>query len=250
MEMRGFRRSLLGYDRREVDAALAEREARQRRLESEAKRMGAKLDDRERRLKKALEELAVARESVAGNREERDSPIELEPEVGMGRLLEEMYVEAVRQAARLGDRALDRSVRASARIRALGRLGELLGGDEGGSAAPAIPEPAAARSRAAARPAALPEEMFDGEIEVEIGPLRDFAQLSGFEDTANSIGATGEIQVKRFSGGRATLAVGLAQPVELLRELEQRSPLEFQVRSQKKDRLVLDVDQSDEPAAT
>ena len=36
----------------------------------------------------------------------------------------------------------------------------------------------------------------------------------------------------------------LAEPVELLRELEERSPFEFQVRDRRFDRLVLDVDAS------
>lgn len=244
MEMRGFRRSLLGYARDEVDRALADETARVRRLESDAKRLGAKLDDRERRLQKALEELATAREMPRDARDELGAPVEVEPEAGMGRLLEEIYVEAVRQAAKMGDLALERSVRATARIRALGRLGGMVGGGDGQPAAapsPAEPAPAAPRNH-------LPESMFEGEVEVEIGPLRDFAQLSGFEDAANSIGATGEIAVKGFAGGRVTLAVDLEEPVELLRELEERAPLEFRVRSLKKDRVVLDVKEHEEPA--
>ena len=78
-------------------------------------------------------------------------------------------------------------------------------------------------------------------IEVEIGPLADFAQLVGFEDAARSIDATSEISVRRFSEGRATLAMELREPVELLRELEERSDLEFVVRDLREDRLVLDV---------
>ena len=42
--------------------------------------------------------------------------------------------------------------------------------------------------------------------------------------------------------GRATLEMQLAEPVELLRELEQRSPFEFRVRDRRFDRLVLDVE--------
>jgi hypothetical protein len=34
----------------------------------------------------------------------------------------------------------------------------------------------------------------------------------------------------------------LGEPVELLRELEERSPFEFKVRDQRADRVVLDVD--------
>lgn len=86
-----------------------------------------------------------------------------------------------------------------------------------------------------------PEDLFNGLIEVEIGPLRDFSQLVGFEDAAKSIGATSDITVTRFSGGRATLELSLAEPVALLRELEERCDLELVIRDMRADRLVLDV---------
>jgi hypothetical protein len=91
-------------------------------------------------------------------------------------------------------------------------------------------------------------DMFEGSVEVEIGPLEDFSQLVGFEDAARSIAATSELSIKRFSAGRATLAVNLTEPVELLRELEARSDLEFRVRDRRSDRLVLDV--GDEESGT
>ena len=75
-----------------------------------------------------------------------------------------------------------------------------------------------------------------------MGPLSDFSQLVGFEDAANGIGATSEISVKRFTQGRATLELNLCEPVELLRELEDRAPFEFQVRDTREDRVVLDLD--------
>ncbi len=78
-------------------------------------------------------------------------------------------------------------------------------------------------------------------VEIEVGPLDDFSQLVGFEDAAGGITATSEISVKRFAQGRATLQMKLAEPVELLHELEQRSPFEFHVRQRRFDRLVLDV---------
>ena len=84
--------------------------------------------------------------------------------------------------------------------------------------------------------------MFQGLIEVEVGPLSDFSQLVGFEDAASGIGATSEISVKRFAKGRATLEMNLREPVELLRELEERTPFEFQVRDTRGDRVVLDLD--------
>ncbi len=86
-------------------------------------------------------------------------------------------------------------------------------------------------------------ELFDGLVEVEVGPLSDFSQLVGFEDAAAGIGATSEVSVKRFTQGRATVAMRFKHPVELLRELEGRAPFEFEVRDMRADRLVLDVSQ-------
>ena len=71
--------------------------------------------------------------------------------------------------------------------------------------------------------------LFEGPIKLEIGPLGDFSQLVGFEDAVGQLGAS-EISVERFSEGRATLSMHLDQPVELLRELEELSPLDFKVR--------------------
>jgi hypothetical protein len=86
------------------------------------------------------------------------------------------------------------------------------------------------------------EDIFEGIVRVEIGPLDDFSQLVSFEDAAGEIGATSEVSIERFSDGRATLAMKLDGPVELLRELEERSPVEFKVRDLTGDRVVLDVD--------
>ena len=79
-------------------------------------------------------------------------------------------------------------------------------------------------------------------VSVDIGPFADFSQLVRFEDAANAIGATGDISIKRFSGGRAQIDVALSEPIDLLRELEENCDLEFRVRSQNDDSLVLDVD--------
>ena len=82
-----------------------------------------------------------------------------------------------------------------------------------------------------------------GTVEVEVGPLNDFAQLTGFEDAAAGIDGASEIRVKRFSRGRATVSMNLEDPVELLRELEERAPFDFVVRDTRRDGLILDVDE-------
>lgn len=86
-----------------------------------------------------------------------------------------------------------------------------------------------------------PGDLFNGMVEVEIGPLDDFSQLVGFEDAASGIAGTSEIAVKRFAKGRATLEMRLDTPIELLRELEGRAPFEFSVRDTREDRVILDL---------
>lgn len=83
---------------------------------------------------------------------------------------------------------------------------------------------------------------YQGEVEVEIGPLGDFSQLLGFESAAGKIEGASEISVRRFAAGRATLGMRLDEPIELLRELEERSPFEFKVRHTGGRRLVLDIE--------
>ena len=80
-------------------------------------------------------------------------------------------------------------------------------------------------------------------VTVDVGPFRDFSQLVSFEDAANAIAATGEISIRRFSGGRAEIDVSLNGPVDLLHELEQRFDLNFEVRSRREDEIVLDLGQ-------
>ncbi len=88
---------------------------------------------------------------------------------------------------------------------------------------PPLPAPAAPASDGARR------------ISVDVGPFSDFSQLVSFEDAANAIGATGEISIRRFSGGRAEIDVELKGPGDLLRELEERCDLEFEVRNNQDD---------------
>lgn len=78
-------------------------------------------------------------------------------------------------------------------------------------------------------------------VSVDVGPFADFSQLVRFEDAANAIGATGDISIKRFSEGRARIDMALSEPIDLLRELESRCDLEFEVRSTADDEIVLDV---------
>ena len=147
-------------------------------------------------------------------------------------------LRALHDAAELSGRIGELSERPGMRERLLEGLMEAIS-RIGGTEADAEPEIAPASTNGHAH--RDPADLFEGLVEVEIGPLSDFSQLVGFEDAAKSIAATSEISVKRFSEGRATLSVSLKEPVELLRELEQRCDLGFSVRDLRHDRVVLDV---------
>jgi hypothetical protein len=143
--------------------------------------------------------------------------------------LEEIQSQARGQATRIRMKALREAVEVGRRAQELNDVQVMT------SAAPPVP----ANGNGKVEPPA--DDLFQGTVKVEIGPLDDFSQLVGFEDAAGAITATSEISVKRFAQGRATLEMKLAEPVELLHELEQRSPFEFRVRDRRFDRLVLDV---------
>jgi hypothetical protein len=236
------------------ERALAEKEARASQLERVASHLSERVVTRERELRELRQELAELR---AGGDEGARSV------AALARQLVEIRAQARGQATRMRLRALRDAAEVSDRITELGRRPGEAGGRliealeetirriaEGAEAGWDADESSAAPQRAAAiangRPGRAPdaEELFKGLVHVEVGPLSDFSQLVLFEDAARSIGATSEISIKRFSQGRATMAVQLREPVALLRELEDRCDLEFRVRDLRHDRVVLDVDEA------
>jgi hypothetical protein len=78
-------------------------------------------------------------------------------------------------------------------------------------------------------------------LSVDVGPFHDFSQLVAFEDAANAIPATGDISIRRFSGGRAEIDIDLTDQIDLLAELGRHCDLTLEIRSQQGDLLVLDV---------
>jgi hypothetical protein len=236
----------------EIEARGIELAGRERRiddLERVATRLSERVVEREHELRQLQAELAKRAEEGEAHVAALISLMgELEAVRRQARgQATRIRLRALREAAELSERIGELTKRpAGMRERLLEALTEAIGrigGDEaeapvaegGDSPAPAV---VAVTNGHAERDAA---ELFDGLVQVEIGPLRDFSQLVGFEDAAKSIEATREIAVKRFSDGRATLEMSLREPVALLRELEERSDLEFVVRDTREDRLVLDV---------
>jgi hypothetical protein len=193
-------------------------------LEAELSTLSGMVIEREREIRGLHEELREARD-----RHDR-SLASLE---SVSARLGEIQAQARGQATRIRMKALQEAVEVSRRVQELnGRI----------DSEQQPPEIAAADSNGALGEIE-PAELFEGLVRVEIGPLGDFAELVGFEDAAGQIDATTDISVERFSEGRATIAMHLDEPVALLRELEQRSPLEFRVRRTGGDHVVLDVDE-------
>jgi chromosome segregation ATPase len=231
--MNMFKRSFIGYRRGDVERAINARDASIRGLEQavgtqraavaefegESAALAAMVLEREREIRVLGERLREANEVHDRSIASLDA---------ITARLEELEAQARGQATRIRMKALREAVEVSKKIKALT------------DAELAPPEPAA-------MPDQISEDgLYTGRIKLEIGPLGDFSQLVGFEDAVGQLGAS-EISVERFSEGRATLSMNLDQPVELLRELEELSNLDFKVRHTAPDNLVLDVDEDQGP---
>ena len=238
-----FSRSVFGYLRREVDEAIDAREQRIGELDQVVACLAERVVERERELREVRMELAQARER--GDEGLRALSALADDLVGIRR-------QARGQATRIRMRALREAAELAGRIGELdGSGGELREGlmevlreaiERVGEDVDEDAEPSGTIAGGNGLGQRTPGELFDGLVEVEVGPLSDFSQLVGFEDAAGGIGATSEVSVKRFTQGRATLTMRFKHPVELLRELEERAPFEFKVRDTREDRIVLDVD--------
>ena len=240
-----------GFDPAQVRAAIDDRDERLVRLEREAKALAQRVIDAERRIQAMQGRRAAADDpgarAASAAADESNGPIE-----SIARRIEDVHAQARRQATRIRMAALEDAVQITDRIGELtklreelsGRVSELagmagirLGAGEG--------EEATFGRAPAASNGAPPDGVYRGAIQVELGPLRDFNQLTLFQDAAAGIGAASEIKVTRVSQGRATVSMNLDSPVELLRELEERAPFEFKVRDTRGDGIVLDIDDAE-----
>ena len=240
--MGGFKRALLGYRRGEVEAAIAARDTRIWGLERDAEDSAERLRSASGELARAEQELTslsgmvIEREREIRNLEQRLREANERHDRSIASLestasrLEEIQAQARGQATRIRMKALREAVAVSRRR---GAASESDGSE---------PAPGSGGGTESVEDAS---GVFEGEVKLQIGPLGDFSQLVGFEDVIAGLGAS-EISVERFSEGRATLSVHLDEPVELLRELEERAPLDFRVRRTGDD-LILDVDEDQGP---
>jgi hypothetical protein len=285
--MTSFRRTLFGYRKPEVDAAVVARDSHISGLEQQAAVLGeakAALESQSLIQARAIASNEADLTSLSGMVIERERTIRdlterLEEANAchdrsiasldkVAARLEELQAQARGQATRIRMKALREAVEVGKRAQLLNDLEDEVGSPSGGLrdesadiAAPDIAADAEAAAEAAAQAAPLPSAngsstnghaiepgtswtpgLYEGKVRLEIGPLGDFAQLVGFEDAVGKLGAT-DISVERFSEGRATFSMRLDRPVDLLRELEAVSFIDFKVRHTAPDNLILDVDE-------
>jgi hypothetical protein len=258
--MGSFQRAFLGYRRPEVDAAITARDnqisARDARIadlskelvekaaaEEELSSLSGMVIEREREIRGLNEQLQQANERHDRSIASLDA---------VSARLGEIEAQARGQATRIRMKALREAVEVGRRAQELSDAEEMPAPiDAHEEAAVEHEEAASANGHGAVDTESinghgdeLAQETFEGTIQVEIGPLGDYSQLVGIEDAIGRLGAS-EISIERFSEGRATLKMNLEEPIDLLRELEEHSPLEFKVRRAADDNLVLDVDDDD-----
>ncbi|HEX4751836.1 MAG TPA: hypothetical protein VH268_02975 [Solirubrobacterales bacterium] len=277
--MTSFRRTLFGYRKPEVDAVLTARDSHIAGLEQQTAVLGernAALESQGLIAARAIASNEADLSSLSGMVVERERTIRdlterLEEANAchdrsiasldkVSARLEELQAQARGQATRIRMKALREAVEVSRRVQ---ELNEVEGGAEEAEVEPIAeglaPQPGSNGVASAngsshgngngqvaaddAEPATSWEPgLYEGKVRLEIGPLGDFSQLVGFEDAVGRIGAT-DISVERFSEGRATFSMRLDQPVDLLRELEALSMIDFKVRHTAPDNLILDVDE-------
>ena len=245
--MKAFKRSFFGYRRSDVERALEARDA----AITEGAEALAWADGELERTRSRIVQLDVVCDTLSERVVERERELatvraELDRALSRVARADALGPQAREQATRMRMTALRDAAEVARRVQELSEAPMAARGRLAESLRVAIErcggEPAANGNGPAERERDEADAIFEGLVQVEVGPLEDFSQLVGFEDAAGSIGATREISIRRFARGRATLEMRLDEPVELLRELEERSPFEFSVRDRRFDRLVLDVD--------
>lgn len=267
--MTSFKWALLGYRRHEVDSAVAARDTHIANLEQHAASLGERNSSLEAQgLIQAraiashesdlssLSAMVVERERTIRDLTERLEEANAVHDRSIASLdavsarLEELQAQARGQATRIRMKALREAVEVSKRVQEVSEAEaeDVVAPDVG----PAAPEPVVTarvngngngNGHVEIDPDTSWEPgLFEGKLRLEIGPLGDFSQLVGFEETVGKIGAT-DISVERFSEGRATFSMNLHEPVDLLRELEALSTIDFKVRHTAPDNLILDVDE-------
>lgn len=110
-------------------------------------------------------------------------------------------------------------------------------------APPVEPPPTTPSAPVPAAPAPSPEEaLFEGRIELGVGPFYDIASLSAFERRLAGLPHVAEASVRRFEASHAVVDVRLAAPVALVLELRRAGETDFNVREVADGRILLTFD--------
>jgi hypothetical protein len=119
---------------------------------------------------------------------------------------------------------------------------------------PAPPTPAAATAGAFATETAPPatssappsgeDALFEGRVELGVGPFYDIGSLSAFERRLSSLPYVVEASVRRFEASHAVVDLRLAAPVALVRELRRTTDTDFSIREVADGRILLTFDES------
>ncbi len=99
---------------------------------------------------------------------------------------------------------------------------------------PPAPEPPAAVSV---------EPLFEGRVELGVGPFYDIGSLSAFEQQVAGVPSVSEVSVRRFEASHAVVDLRLDAPVALLAELRRVLDADFGVRQVAPGRIALSFDE-------
>ncbi len=84
--------------------------------------------------------------------------------------------------------------------------------------------------------------LFEGRVELGVGPFYDIGALGAFEQRLSSLPGVSEASVRRFEASHAVVDVRLAAPVALVKELRRALSTDFNVREVAGGRVLLTFD--------
>jgi hypothetical protein len=115
------------------------------------------------------------------------------------------------------------------------------------SASPVAPQPPTADPAPAPPVQAAPspeDALFEGRVELGVGPFYDIASLSAFERRLASLPNVVEASVRRFEASHAVVDLRLAAPMALVVELRRAMDSDFSVREVADGRILLTFDEA------
>jgi hypothetical protein len=105
------------------------------------------------------------------------------------------------------------------------------------------PPPAAPAPPIEAHPEPQEEKLFEGHVELGVGPFYDIDSLSAFERRLAGIPNAIDASVRRFEASHAIIDLRLAAPVALVAELRRTMDTDFNVRQVADGRILLTFDE-------